>query len=138
MDLLAAWILLVVAILIAVAIIALVIRMGRNRKVKADRVKAQHLREEEGRTRLQASEHEADAAATDAKARQARVEAEKLEHEAQAQARDAEEARTRAEEHHQRAVKLDPNSDGSGNNRLQRDDDDESRGADGIERDHRS
>mgnify|MGYP001791563736 CR=1 FL=1 len=106
------WVVLVAAIIVVLAVIGMLVRMGRGRKIEADRAKASELHEEGDRSRLQASEHEANAASADAKARQARVEAEKLQREADARSQDAQESRNRAEKHYQRATELDPDSDG--------------------------
>lgn len=101
-------ILLVVGVLILLIVIGVVVRSGRKRKVAAGQAKAEELRREADRARLDASEHAANAVTADASAQQARVEAEKLRLEADARADDASAAAERAREHDQRADELDP------------------------------
>lgn len=101
----------VVAIVIVLIVVGLLVRVGRRRKVEADRTKANELRQEGERTQLMAREQEANAASVDAKAGQARVEVEKLDREAAAKAQGAQVSRERAQKHHEQAAELDPDTD---------------------------
>lgn len=102
---------LAVAFIILLVCIGVVAKSRRRRNIEANRDKADQLRTEGDQTRLQAEEQAANAAMADARARQARVAAEKLEREATARAQDAEESRGLSEEHHRRAMELDPDHD---------------------------
>lgn len=107
-------------IIVLLLLIGVVVKARRRREVEANRAEAFELREERDRAGLHAEEQAADAASADARARQARVEAQKLEREATARTEEARGSRDRAQEHHRRAIELDPDSDRQGESDDQR------------------
>lgn len=98
----------IIAIIVVLAIIALVVFLGRKRKIEAGRQKAAEIREQAREDEIAARDREAKAARAEADAQRADVEAQRLRERARAQQEEAEGVRASTQENLRKADELDP------------------------------
>jgi len=98
----------IIGVIVVLAIIAVVVMLGRRRKVDANRNRAVEMREQAKADELGAKEREAKALRAEADAKQAEVESERLRAEARGTQQEAESVRADVEEKRRKADELDP------------------------------
>jgi FtsZ-interacting cell division protein ZipA len=98
----------IIGVIVVLAIIAVVVVLGRRRKVDANRNRAVEMREQAKADELGAKEREAKALRAEADAKQAEVESERLRAEARGTQQEAESVRADVEEKRRKADELDP------------------------------